>query len=211
THFHADHISGLDGVLRGRRVDELEVTGLAEPADNAGAVAAIAAATGLRPRVPALGETRRLGDVVLQVVSLGAGVAAQDPGVHTDEPPGEGSAANNASIVTVAEVGGIRILLTGDIEPEAQARLAATVSGLQVDVLKVPHHGSSHQDLDWLLSLGARVALISVGADNDYGHPSPDVVDALTAAGTLVLRTDLQGDLAVTVTADGSVASATER
>jgi competence protein ComEC len=211
SHFHADHISGLEGVLRGRRVDELEVTGLAEPADNAAAVAAIAATTGLAPRVPDLGETRRVGDVVLQVVSLGAGTTDPEPVTPPDEAPGEGSAANNASIVMVAEVRGIRILLTGYIEPEAQARIAATVPGLRVDVLKVPHHGSSHQDFDWLRSLGARVALISVGADNDYGHPSPDVVDALTAAGTLVLRTDLQGDLAVTVTDGGSLATATAR
>ena len=68
----------------------------------------------------------------------------------------------------------------------------------------MPHHGSRHQDLGWLTSLGARVALVSVGADNDYGHPSPDVVTALTAAGARVWRTDLAGDVAVVVR-DGEV------
>ena len=69
----------------------------------------------------------------------------------------------------------MRVLLTGDVEPSAQAALARDLAGLRVDVLKVPHHGSRHQDLDWLASLGARLALVSVGEDNDYGHPAPDL------------------------------------
>ena len=64
-------------------------------------------------------------------------------------------------------------------------------------MLKVPHHGSRYQDEHWLLSLGARVALVSVGADNDYGHPADVTLGPLEEAGTRVLRTDLDGDLAV--------------
>ena len=67
-------------------------------------------------------------------------------------------------------------------------------------MLKVPHHGSRYQDLDWLLGLGARVALVSAGADNDYGHPAADDARRRSrAAGAEVLRTDLDGDLAVAV------------
>ena len=95
------------------------------------------------------------------------------------------------------EVGGLRVLLTGDVEPEAQAALGRAVPGLTVDVLKVPHHGSRHQDPGWLTGLGARVALVSAGEDNDYGHPAPETVRLLEDAGTRVLRTDLDGDLAV--------------
>jgi competence protein ComEC len=101
--------------------------------------------------------------------------------------------------VLVAEVAGVRVLLTGDVEPSAQAALARDLAGLRVDVLKVPHHGSRHQDLDWLTSLGARLALVSVGAGNDYGHPAPDLIVALTAAGMRVWRTDLAGDVVVVV------------
>jgi competence protein ComEC len=68
---------------------------------------------------------------------------------------------------------------------------------LDVDVLKVPHHGSRYQDLAWLESLQAEVTLVSVGADNDYGHPAPSVVDALAAGGAEVYRTDLAGDVLV--------------
>ncbi len=89
--------------------------------------------------------------------------------------------------------------------PRSQAALARLLPGLDVDVLKVPHHGSRYQDLDWLTSLDPEVALVSVGADNSYGHPASEVLDGLTAAGAEVHRTDLEGDLLVT-SAAGEVA-----
>ena len=131
----------------------------------------------------AYGEARRVGAVTLQSVWPAPGYAPDDP--------------NDASVVLVAEVGGVRLLLTGDIEPPVQAQLARLLPDLRVDVLKVPHHGSREQAEDWLLSLGARVAIVSVGTDNDYGHPAPETLDPLAAAGTAVYRTDLDGDIAV--------------
>jgi competence protein ComEC len=104
--------------------------------------------------------------------------------------PGDGTAANDASVVLLVEVAGLRLLLTGDLEPPGQAALARTLPDLAVDVLKVPHHGSSYQDLGWLTGLGARVAVVTVGEDNDYGHPAPSVLTALESAGARVLRTD---------------------
>jgi competence protein ComEC len=67
----------------------------------------------------------------------------------------------------------------------------------------VPHHGSRYQDLDWLCSSGARSALVSVGADNGYGHPAPATVDGLEHCGMTVHRTDTDGTIAVL--ADGGV------
>ncbi|MBC2934153.1 ComEC/Rec2 family competence protein [Nocardioides sp. zg-1228] len=187
THFHADHVGGVAGVADGRRIDVVEGTALREPEAGARSVEEV---TG-RPAVPAAyGLTRRVGQVTLQAVWPRPGVAAGDAGE---------SAANNASVVLLAEVAGVRILLTGDLEPSAQAALARDLAGVQVDVLKVPHHGSRHQDLDWLTSLGARLALVSVGEDNDYGHPAPDLLHALAAAGADVRRTDVGGDVVVVV------------
>ncbi|GAB3021643.1 membrane protein [Nocardioides flavus (ex Wang et al. 2016)] len=196
THFHADHVGGLAGVVDGREVGVLEATGLLEPA---GGVRDVEAAAGRAPEPASHGLTRRVGEVTLQALWPRPGAAAGDPGE---------SAPNNASVVLLAEVAGTRILLTGDVEPSAQAALARDVAGLRVDVLKVPHHGSRHQDLDWLASLGSRLALVSVGADNDYGHPAPDLLAALSAVGAQVWRTDLSGDVVVVV-ADGEVGVAT--
>jgi competence protein ComEC len=66
-------------------------------------------------------------------------------------------------------------------------------------VLKVPHHGSRYQDPDLLGSLGARLAVVSVGRDNDYGHPSAPTLSLLRRSGMRVERTDEDGDVAVTV------------
>jgi competence protein ComEC len=192
THFHADHVDGLPGVLEDRRLGEVEVTSMVDPPEGA---AAVSRELAVPPVVATYGLTRQVGDVTLQTLwplpdSPTAGV-------------GDGSAANDASVVLLAEVRGVRILLTGDIELPAQLALRRTLPDLAVDVLKVPHHGSRYQDLEFLTGLRARLALFSVGADNDYGHPDPGVVAALTSTGAVVRRTDLDGDVLVLSTDDG--------
>ncbi|MEO5663653.1 MAG: ComEC/Rec2 family competence protein [Nocardioides sp.] len=192
THFHADHIDGLPGVLADRRVGEVDVTSMVDPPEGAAAVSRELAAP---PVVAAYGMTRVVGEVTLQ--TLWPLPDAPTSGI------GDGSAANDASVVLLAQVRGVRILLTGDVEPPGQLALRRTLPDLHVDVLKVPHHGSRQQDLDFLIGLRARLALVSVGADNDYGHPDPGLVAALTATGAVVRRTDLDGDLLVLQTDDG--------
>ena len=66
----------------------------------------------------------------------------------------------------------------------------------------MPHHGSRYQDASWLTSLRSRLAVVSVGEDNDYGHPAGSTVDLLRDAGAAVVRTDLRGDVAVVVDGD---------
>ena len=73
----------------------------------------------------------------------------------------------------MVELSGLRILLTGDLEPESQRAILATGDDLRADVLKVPHHGSAQQDPTFIAATNARLALISAGRDNDYGHPAP--------------------------------------
>jgi competence protein ComEC len=194
THFHADHVDGLPGVLGGRSVGEVDVTATQDPAYGADEVAHEVREAHVPERVPVLGEVRRAGAVSWRVV----GPVTTPSAVGHGE---EGSLANNASLVLLVRVQGIDILMSGDMEPEAQRALAAAVPDLHADVLKVPHHGSRYQDPALLAGLGARLAVISVGADNDYGHPAAATVAMLRAAGMRVERTDLDGDVAVTVRA----------
>lgn len=193
SHFHADHVDGVAGVLDGRRVGEVLVTPWGEPAEGVQELLGAAAAAGVPVRVPAPGELGTAGRLRWQVLAP----AGPKP------VPGQGSAANNASLVVLVEVGGVRVLAAGDLEPEGQEALAGAVPGLRVDVLKVPHHGSRYQDHGWLAGLGARVAVVSSGRDNDYGHPAPQTLATLEGAGALTARTDLRGDVAVVAGPDG--------
>jgi competence protein ComEC len=187
SHFHADHVGGLDGVLRGRRVDEVATSPFPEPESGYAQVRDAAAGRGVPVVVPEPGWTWTDGAVALTAIGPIARVTG------TDSDP------NNNSLLLMATVGGVRLLLAGDAEvPEQSEVLAADgPDALRADVLKVAHHGSAYQDVDLLDAVHPSIALVSVGAGNPYGHPNPSVLAHLQREGARVLRTDLDGDLAV--------------
>ncbi|MFE1242179.1 ComEC/Rec2 family competence protein [Streptomyces tendae] len=193
THFHADHVAGLPGVLRGRSVGAIETTALEEPADQAEFVRRQAAAGRIPLRHAAAGEQRRSGPLSWQVVW-------PPPSRPATTAPGTEGGPNDASVTLLVRTAGLRLLLLGDLEPPAQRELARAPTAAEltgVDVLKVAHHGSAHQDFAFLRRVAPRLALISCGEDNTYGHPAPGTVAALRARGATVLRTDRDGALAV--------------
>lgn len=190
THPHDDHVGGLAGVLRGRDV----VAAVVGPA-GAGPDTGRLVATGAPVRALAVGmvgAAGTAGDVAWTVLSPRAGA------VGTAD-----AAVNDASLVLLLRAPDLTVLALGDAEPGAQdalARRLARQPGLLaggVDVLKVAHHGSAHQSPALLGLLRPSVAVVSVGADNDYGHPAPATLEALRAGGALVRTTSECG--AVTI------------
>ncbi|WP_274915748.1 ComEC/Rec2 family competence protein [Streptomyces sp. WZ-12] len=201
THFHADHVDGLPGVLRGRSVGAIETTTLQEPYSQAKFVRAVATEAKVPVIRAAPGERRHLGALTWEVLwptapSLPKAGAGQ-PGPSLPDG-GEFSGPNDASVALLVRTEGLTVLLLGDLEPPAQqALLAAHPELAAVDVLKVAHHGSAYQDPELMQRLIPRLALVSCGAGNPYGHPAPRTIAALRARGTLVLRTDTDGAIAV--------------
>lgn len=184
SHFDADHSAGVTGVGRDRAVSEVLVTVLDEPPEQADRVTAWADEHGVRVTRAVPGRAGRQGQVSWEVIWPERVIR------------GIGSATNQASVVLRADVGGVSLLLAGDIEPAAQRALAAR-SDLDVDVLKVPHHGSSHQDPAFLRATSPTVAIISVGRANPYGQPGQRTLDLLGGLDAVVARTDTDGDVAV--------------
>nr|MCU0297139.1 ComEC/Rec2 family competence protein [Candidatus Nanopelagicales bacterium] len=182
THFHADHVDGVRGVVQGRRIGQVWTSPCQEPAEQF--AAAMAQVHDLPIRVPVPGETYLLGDSRLDVVWPKRIIDA-------------GSVPNNASVSFMLTSPAGRVALLADIEPEAQAQMLASAD-LRADVVKVPHHGSA-QFLPALPgAVGATIALISVGAGNTFGHPSPEAVSGWQQAGAQVFTTEQNGDIAVT-------------
>ena len=107
--------------------------------------------------------------------------------------------ANDASVVVMARYGEVRFLLTGDAETAEERWLVESAGdALRADVLKVAHHGSrTSTSPTFLAAVRPRVALISVGAGNRYGHPGARVVEDLAGIGALVLRTDRSGSVVI--------------
>ncbi|HEU0129715.1 MAG TPA: DNA polymerase III subunit delta [Mycobacteriales bacterium] len=186
THFHADHVEGLPGALRGRRTPTVAVGPLAEPADERARVATWTAARRVPVRVAALGERWRAGDAAFDVLG--------------PEAPFHGTASdpNNSSLVLRVTLTGLVLLLTGDVEEPAQLALLARGPVGHADVLKVPHHGSARQTAEFLDATGAAAAVVSVGRGNPYGHPAAATLGALAGNGMRTFRTDRDGDVAVT-------------
>jgi competence protein ComEC len=186
SHLDADHVGGLAGALTGRDVGLVATGPLAPDDDRSAALDAVLGPTsGTRSTLEA-GDRVRVGAVEMDVLA-----PRPERAVAGTEP-------NDLSLVVRVTVRGLRVLLTGDLGAQAENRLVRDGVDLTADVLKVPHHGSADADPEFLSATRARVALVSVGADNTYGHPTPRLLGLLTDDGMRVHRTDRQGDLAVT-------------
>jgi len=142
------------------------------------------------------------GEVGLQLnLDRGLEVLVLHPGARL--PTGAQSNVNNSSIVARLTYGQASVLLTGDIEAQVEHRLVADGATLASTVLKAAHHGScSSTTEEFLMAVDPEVVVISVGADNDFGHPCAEVLGCLERSGSPLYRTDERG--VIEVVSDGT-------
>ena len=182
THFHADHVEGLPGLLKGRTVGQVWVSPQIDPAFESARVQR------WLKEIPQIPVTTGFSAQILSNRGL-IKFHVLWPKLGTQDSP------NNSSIVLQINSADFSLLAAGDIEPIAQSQLVQQLS--QVDLYKVAHHGSRYQDLNFMKALSPRISIISVGKDNTYGHPAPQTIAALSRIGSTVYRTDQDGALAI--------------
>jgi competence protein ComEC len=197
THFHADHVDGLMGVMQHRRIGQLWVSPLAPSGPLSTLITQQAAQQGVPVYAPPRGTSASVGAAELQVLG---------PADHLAIGQDESSMQNDSSLVIMVSVARLRVLLTGDVEPPGQQAIVETGADLHADVLKIPHHGSAQQDPAFIAATHARLAIASAGVDNEYGHPAPRTLQLVRSLGMTVLSTDQDGSVAVRMSRSGLAA-----
>jgi competence protein ComEC len=189
SHAHPDHATGLAHLVRAFAPRELWWSGL-------GGVGAAWDALVLALR-----------DTGTPVRILRAGATIPDfPEVDVVHPPAGWTAAslNEGSLVLRVRVGAAAVLFTGDAERAAEDAMLARPATLGAAVLKVPHHGSRTSSAwPFVAAVAPTAAVASLGAENRFGHPAPEVTARYARAGVGLYRTDRCGAVTVTPTRDG--------
>ncbi|EMY35552.1 ComEC/Rec2-like protein [Arthrobacter crystallopoietes BAB-32] len=188
THMHLDHYGGMAGVFEGREVSSVMI-GSSKP-ELPPAAAAELRRHGVVPVRGAAGQSGSEGAVGWQVLWPDENAA--------------GRSENDSSVVLLFDVPhedgpDLHLLLTGDLEAEAAAAMLHGLGGRipAIDLIKVSHHGARNGGEELFSQLQPQAALISVGADNDYGHPAPEILAALDRLRIPAFRTDLIGTVLV--------------
>jgi competence protein ComEC len=187
THADADHIDGLNDVLKNFRVCN----------------ALIARAPPNDPEFAKFSETLKQTNTHAAILQAGDVIHFGDVELSVLWPPAGGeTSTNNDSIVLRLKFGKRAVLLTGDIEKQAEQALLQSQQDLHADVVKVPHHGSKTSSTeDFVHAVSPQFAVISVGRHSMFGHPHEEVVQRWQANGATVLTTGECGT--ITITTDG--------
>ena len=183
SHYDYDHVGGLEG-LDGIRVESLMVSGYGDQRDAVDMVHDFFRGTTTQIQVAYRGMTGDFGEGFWEVIS---------PTTNASEAQN----ANDASVVLLVTLPSLQLLATGDIGESTQNRLLSQGLLGRVNqevpmVLKVSHHGSADQSIEFHRLLSPEVSVISVG-DNNYGHPDGRLIAQLNSQGSHVLRTDADG------------------
>lgn len=179
THGDADHAGGAISLLNSIKVNEVVLPKIAEASSIEKDIIRTAGEKKIPIHYGSRGRQWKADGIRFRILS---------PALDTNLE------RNDASIVLYAELGGLQWLFTGDIEERGEEELMAAYRNLRVDVLKVAHHGSKTSTTEKLLqTYKPKIALISVGKNNRFGHPHEEVIERLGEHNVKIYRTDLNG------------------
>ncbi|WNF21786.1 DNA internalization-related competence protein ComEC/Rec2 [Mesobacillus jeotgali] len=178
THGDADHIGGASALLEEIRVKQLIIPRVSERSALEQDVINKASVKGTEIYLGGMGTGWKTGQGEFLIL-------------NPSESIGE---RNDQSIVLLAAIGGNEWLFTGDLGIEGEKLLTEKIKEIDIDVLKVGHHGSKYSSSDLFLEeTTPDTAIISVGEKNRYGHPGKEVITRLEEHGTRIFRTDENG------------------
>jgi beta-lactamase superfamily II metal-dependent hydrolase len=188
SHNHADHIGGMAAVIAATVVRAYVDNGIPHTTATYQRTLRAVEASGAQ-YLRATARTITVGSARLRLLA----------------PPSRQVDQNNGSVGVLLEYGQFRVLLTGDSEEYELGYWLQHDSVPRLTVVKVAHHGSRNgTTAAWVQASRPQVAVISVGAGNSYGHPSPQVIEQWQSAGARVYRTDRDGAVIIEARRDGS-------
>ena len=183
THEHDDHIGGMPSALYGLSVRHIYSSPAVSSSYWFKTILSVLNQDSLDISYPSLLDSFQLGGAT----------------VHFINPLTEAENANDRSLVIRIEYGENAVLLTADIEAEAEASMINNNMPLKADVLKVAHHGGNTSGTEaFVRTVAPAIAVISVGAENKHGHPHAEPVRALEKYGVVIYRTDYYGTIVCT-------------
>jgi len=200
THPEKDHMTGILDVLQRYKVDYFLWTGiiknnaenkkLAELLNNAkntkpDFLASLFRASATKVIAVSADEKIKAGKVSIDILYPFENLEGQEP-----------KNTNDTSVVSKLVFGNTKFIFTGDISSAAERKIVKSGKNILADILKVAHHGSKYSTSDLFLeNAKPKIAVISVGKGNSYGHPTPEVLQKLEKSGIKTLRTDTDGDI----------------
>lgn len=210
SHPQLDHFGGIIDVMGRFDVESLMISGLDASSQEYGVLKSLVGGSDTRVIKVSSGQKYRLGLIYLDILWPSEMFISANSEENNDAETSvlgafvSGDDANAFSLVTMVGYEDFEILLTGDITPEVSNVLAEKIEKDsrydEIEILKVPHHGSKNGLTEKLLdTVGPEMAIISVGENNRYGHPNNEIIDMLNKRKIEILRTDEIGDIELTV------------
>jgi len=215
THPQKDHLGGLDELVERYEVGRLVINGVFGGGKDGERLRDLVLLNGVEAVLPEAGDVLRMGSLQFDILwpekKVGDllawnGIGVQplwevEPQISVAAVLGKNTDVNVVSVVGVLRYGEFEVLLTGDIGFDEEDELLENGNLIDVDVLKVAHHGSKYSRGDEFINkIKPEVAVINVGK-NSFGHPTRETLDKLEEVGAKIYRTDLNGD--VEIVSDG--------